>query len=141
MFALQGEGALSQCSAVHSTGPGFLSRLLDTAGLSIVISRRTLPHLPATSGGTYTFKQTGRLLTYLWLIGDRFIRHLFFVSGCPYTETTLSQLFQGHVGFGEDLSSIDHDGLTGNKGCFIAGQKQCGIGDIFDRSQPACGNR
>jgi hypothetical protein len=35
----------------------FLSQLLETAGLSIVISRRTLLHLPATSGGTYTFKQ------------------------------------------------------------------------------------
>jgi len=36
---------------------GFLSQLLDTAGLSIVISGRTLFHLPATSGGTYAFKQ------------------------------------------------------------------------------------
>jgi hypothetical protein len=35
-----------------------------------------------------------------------------FASGCVYTGTTLSKLFQGHVGFGEDLSSIDHDGLT-----------------------------
>jgi hypothetical protein len=38
----------------------FLSRLLETAGLSIVISRRTLLHFNANSGGTYTFKQTIR---------------------------------------------------------------------------------
>jgi len=36
----------------------FLSQLLQTAGLSIVISRRTLLHFHANSGGTYTFKQT-----------------------------------------------------------------------------------
>jgi hypothetical protein len=38
----------------------FLSRLLDTAGLSIVISRRTLLHFHAHSGGSYTFKQKGK---------------------------------------------------------------------------------
>ena len=35
-----------------------------------------------------------------------------FASGYVYTGTTLSRLFEGYVGFGEDLSSIDHDGLT-----------------------------
>jgi hypothetical protein len=35
-----------------------LSQLLETAGLRIVISRRTLLHVHTDSGGTYTFKQT-----------------------------------------------------------------------------------
>jgi hypothetical protein len=46
---------------------GFLSQLLDTAGLNIVISGRTLLHLPATSGGTYAFKQH----KYWTILGDR----------------------------------------------------------------------
>jgi hypothetical protein len=56
----------------------FLSQLLETAGLSIVISRRTLLHLPTTSGGTYTFKQTGRTpyphhYSYIHEIMDRYL--------------------------------------------------------------------
>ena len=57
------------------------------------------------------------------------------------SSSVLTKIFQRHVGLGQHLPAVHHDGLPGDKRRLVARQKQSSVSNVFHRTEPPLRNR